>query len=90
MQGFSFSHPLITKYIQDAPSSGLFEDPQAKENTFLTAQDIHTSHIHSQTASLEAKDKKAHKKFCNTIPVEGGAGGGSWLPCFLGSGRHHD
>lgn len=57
MQGFFFSHPLITKYIQDAPSSGLFEDPQAKGNArfFLTVQYIQRVHTHSQTTSLEAK-----------------------------------
>lgn len=86
MQGFFFSHPLITKYIQDAPSSGLFEDPQAKGNARFFNSSVHPTHPHPQPNHIPGSQRQSYKTFCNSSP-EGqwreGQEEGSWLRASL-------
>lgn len=91
-QGFFFSCPLITKYIQDAPSSGLFEDPQAKGNACFFNSSVHPTHPHPQPNHIPGSQRQSYKTFCNSSSGQWREGQeeGSWLLCFLGSGSHHD
>lgn len=76
MQGFFFSHPLITKYIQDAPSSGLFEDPQAKGNArfFFFNSSVHPTCPHPQPNHIPGSQEAIRRSATQAQKDSGGRG----------------